>query len=434
MIFSREKWKFYTLGSDLNLHEVRRFYLKMASIICVTTLLAVGFIIGLNQITGNFLGFGSDELNRLSEENAVLKKKITSMNDLVAGLRSSIDQIENQGDELRLMVDLPPVDPAVKEAGTGGSSVPELMSFNLPDGTEDLSQVENLLSRMSGELKIQEQNYSQILKKYEANKAYFAALPALKPMQGLYSAYRFGMRMHPILGVMKNHKGLDIHGNVGTKVVASGDGIVAMAGHSGGGYGNIVVINHGYGYQTLYAHLSKVLVRPGKRVERGDLIARSGRSGLVSGPHLHYEVRRNGISMDPTDFFYDDIEGIVDEDIAALYGALHDRGQTPGMRANGFVDPHDRRVRPFALHGLLDPGDGLAVDQVVSAVEAVHTGKDKNFLILLEPRAILKHIVDRLGRGKRYTLCSCHEYKSPFMATVAPMANPMRHFHESKVC
>jgi len=317
MIFSREKWKFYTLGSDLNLHEVRRFYLKMASIICVTTLLAVGFIIGLNQITGNFLGFGSDELNRLSEENAVLKKKITSMNDLVAGLRSSIDQIENQGDELRLMVDLPPVDPAVKEAGTGGSSVPELMSFNLPDGTEDLSQVENLLSRMSGELKIQEQNYSQILKKYEANKAYFAALPALKPMQGLYSAYRFGMRMHPILGVMKNHKGLDIHGNVGTKVVASGDGIVAMAGHSGGGYGNIVVINHGYGYQTLYAHLSKVLVRPGKRVERGDLIARSGRSGLVSGPHLHYEVRRNGISMDPTDFFYDDITaGAVRKQVA----------------------------------------------------------------------------------------------------------------------
>jgi len=307
MIFGKEKTKFFYLGSDLNLHEVRRVRMKLASIISVTTLCAVGLIIGLNQLTSNFLGFGSGELAALSSENARLRAEISSMSGLVSDLRASLDQIETQGDELRLLVDLPPVDPSVKEAGTGGSSVPDLMDMNLPAGMEHLSDVDRLLSRMSGELKIQEQNYSQILKKYESNKAYFAAIPALKPMKGPYSANRFGMRMHPILGVMKNHKGLDIHGNVGTEVVAAGDGIVTMAGHSGGGYGNIVVINHGYGYQTLYAHLSKVLVRSGKRVRRGDPIARSGKSGLVSGPHLHYEVRRNGVSLDPTDFFYDDI-------------------------------------------------------------------------------------------------------------------------------
>jgi murein DD-endopeptidase MepM/ murein hydrolase activator NlpD len=304
---NKEKVKFYYLGSDLNLHEVRRFYLKIASIICVTTLLAVGLIIGLNQMTVNFLGFGSNEAEALAGENAALRARVSAMTDIVSELRESLDRVEQQGDELRLMVDLPPVDDQVKEAGTGGSSIPELMSVSLSDGPGELSELGSLLSKMSGELKIQEQNYTQILNKYESNKAYFAALPALKPMRGAYSSNKFGMRMHPILGVMKRHTGLDIHGNVGTEVVASGDGIVTMAGHSGGGYGNIVVINHGYGYQTLYAHLSKVLVRRGKKVRRGDPIARSGKSGLVSGPHLHYEVRRNGVSLDPTDFFYDDI-------------------------------------------------------------------------------------------------------------------------------
>ncbi len=320
MIFKREKLKFFYLGSDLNLHEVRRFYLKIASIICIMTVVAVGLIVGLNQFSVNFLGFGSNEVDALAAENAALRAQVSAMNDLVSDMRGSLDQIERQGDELRLMVDLPPVDASVKEAGTGGSSIPDLMNINLPDGPGDLTEVGSILTKMSGELKIQEQNYAQILNKYESNKAYFAALPALKPMKGSYSANRYGMRMHPILGVMKRHTGVDIHGNVGTEVVAAGDGIVTMAGHSGGGYGKIVVIKHGYGYQTLYAHLSKVLVRPGTRVKRGDPIARSGKSGLVSGPHLHYEVRRNGASMDPTDFFYDDITA---EDVRSQAAGNH---------------------------------------------------------------------------------------------------------------
>jgi murein DD-endopeptidase MepM/ murein hydrolase activator NlpD len=209
------------------------------------------------------------------------------------------------------MVDLPPVADEVKEAGTGGASVPELLSFGAEQGSGQLGELDGVLSRISGELKVQEQSYSQILKKYEYNRSFFAALPALKPMNGPYASNKFGMRMHPILGVMREHQGVDIVGDVGTEVAAAGDGVVVMAGHSGGGYGHTVVINHGYGYQTLYAHLSKVLVRTGKRVKRGDIIAKSGKSGLASGPHLHYEVRHNGVSMNPTDFFFDDLTAVA---------------------------------------------------------------------------------------------------------------------------
>jgi murein DD-endopeptidase MepM/ murein hydrolase activator NlpD len=306
-IFRRENVKYFYLGGDLKLHEIRRFHLKTASIIGVVAAVIVAFVVGLNHVTVNFLGFGSTEISALQKENGDLRQEMKALTARIASLRTTVDALESQGDELRLMVDLPAMDDAVKEAGTGGSNVPEMLSFESAVGTDGLGQVNGLLTRISGELKVQEQSYSQILKKYEYNRAFFAALPALKPMKGPYASNKFGMRMHPILGVMRKHQGLDIVGDVGTEVSAAGDGIVAMAGHSGGGYGNVVVINHGYGYQTLYAHLSKVLVRAGQHVKRGAVIARSGKSGLASGPHLHYEVRHNGVSMNPTDFFFDDI-------------------------------------------------------------------------------------------------------------------------------
>jgi murein DD-endopeptidase MepM/ murein hydrolase activator NlpD len=306
-IFGREKVKFFYLGSDLKLHEISRFYPKVATIIGCSALLIAALALGLNYLTVNVFGTGAAEIDALRNENRDLRTETVSLNERITALRSTLKDLESQGDELRLLVDLPPMDESVKEAGTGGSSVPELLSFSPAPGSDPLGEVDAVLFRISGELKVQEQSYSQILKKYEYNRSFFAALPALKPMQGPYASNKFGMRMHPILGIMREHQGVDIVGDVGTEVAAAGDGVVAMAGHTGGGYGNVVVINHGYGYQTLYAHLSKVLVKPGRRVKRGDVIARSGKSGLASGPHLHYEVRHNGVSMNPTDFFFDDL-------------------------------------------------------------------------------------------------------------------------------
>jgi murein DD-endopeptidase MepM/ murein hydrolase activator NlpD len=123
------------------------------------------------------------------------------------------------------------------------------------------------------------------------------------------------MRLHPVLHVYRMHQGLDIINDVGTPVYAAADGQVRVAGRTQGGLGVLVEITHGNGYASLYAHLSQVHVTPGQMVKRGELIGKCGRSGLVSGPHLHYEVRRNGVSQNPVDFFFDDIE-------AARYRAM----------------------------------------------------------------------------------------------------------------
>lgn len=131
-----------------------------------------------------------------------------------------------------------------------------------------------------------------------------AHIPAIKPVKG-YISSGFGMRFHPILHVMRFHAGLDIAAMVGTKVYATADGIVKRASRDGT-YGNLIIIDNGYGYETYYAHLSAYAkgIKPGVKVKRGEVIGLVGQTGLTTGPHLHYEVHKNGKPVNPLGYFY----------------------------------------------------------------------------------------------------------------------------------
>lgn len=299
--------KYYSSDERLQLHEVRWVRLKLASVIVAGTLLFLAGIVGVNHLAHDPLGFGYDRARDLARENAILQQQIEHLKQNMANLSSSVHELNSEGNQLRLMVDLPQIDRDVASGGTGGAVVEPSYALNSEEQATALQSTLTTLQQLSSEVKIQQQSYAQIIDKYKYNKGYFAALPALKPMDGYYSRSGFGLRMHPVLGIFRTHEGLDIVNDVGTPVYAAGDGVVAMSGQSGGGYGIVVVINHGYDFQTLYAHLSKVLVREGQRVRRGDLIAKSGKTGLVSGPHLHYEVRYKGVCKNPVDFFLDDV-------------------------------------------------------------------------------------------------------------------------------
>jgi len=205
-----------------------------------------------------------------------------------------------------MFVDLPKVDEDTRLAGTGGTD--DRIDYGVSlDVNQLLRNLQVITVKAERELQLQAMSYEEVVERYDENKVRFAHLPAIKPMEGYYSVHGFGPRLHPVLRIVKPHEGMDISNDVGTAVYATGDGIVEYAGRTGGGYGILIEIAHGYGYTTAYAHLSKMLVREGQRVKRGDLIALSGRTGLVSGPHLHYEVRLNGIRQNPIDFFFDDI-------------------------------------------------------------------------------------------------------------------------------
>ncbi len=220
----------------------------------------------------------------------------------------TLDRLAERDNHLRLLVDLPKIDPDTRVAGVGGGTE-EHYDFGLhtKDAGEFIRTTQSTLEKLEREVLLQRQSYEEIVQKSEHNKGLFESIPAIKPMEGVYAPNSFGMRLHPILGIHKFHDGLDIVNDTGTPVFATGDGVIKHAGRRIGGYGITVKIDHGFGYTSLYAHLSKVFVKSGQKVRRGDKIALSGRTGLVSGPHLHYEVRYRGTRKNPVDYFFDNV-------------------------------------------------------------------------------------------------------------------------------
>ena len=134
--------------------------------------------------------------------------------------------------------------------------------------------------------------------------SFFSSIPNIKPVSGSITS-AFGNRIHPIYNITIFHSGIDFSASEGSRVHATGDGMVAFSGYDKG-YGQKITIDHGYGYKTTYAHLSKSLVRQGQRIKRGEIIALSGNTGVSTGPHLHYEIQKDNVKVNPTAYFFDE--------------------------------------------------------------------------------------------------------------------------------
>ena len=272
------------------------------------TVLILGAVVVANHLSHDLLGLGYDRMSMLDSENRLLKEQIKELSGRFAGVQKGIEKLADRGNELRLLVDMPMIDEESRQAAIGGARVNEDFGFVSREAGEILSNAHTLIDRLSREVKLQQSSYEDIYKKYQRNQMFFEHLPAIKPMDGYYTVNGYGMRVHPVLRVYRMHEGVDIINDVGTNIYATADGVVRFAGRTEGGYGSVVDIDHGFGFSTLYAHLSRIVVRPGRSVKRGELIGKSGRSGLVSGPHLHYEIRKNGRKQNPVDFFFDDVD------------------------------------------------------------------------------------------------------------------------------
>ncbi len=166
--------------------------------------------------------------------------------------------------------------------------------------------VEKLIEKIEAESK----SLNEVLRSAGIKDAHLSSMPVLKPVADKYVnklASGFGTRFHPILKVNKMHKGLDFAASTGTPIYATGDGTVKVA-EFNSGYGNVVVLKHGNGYESLYAHMSRAKVRNGQKVKRGDVIGYVGSTGLSTGAHLHYEIHKNGEPVDPIMYFYNDVD------------------------------------------------------------------------------------------------------------------------------
>ncbi len=185
--------------------------------------------------------------------------------------------------------------------------------FKELDGFDNNALVENTSKRvdaLSKQLAIQSQSLDEILKLAKEKNQFLASIPAIQPVRNenlKRMASGFGYRSDPFTKVRKMHQGMDFTSNTGTPIYATGDGVIDRADNTASGYGNHIVIRHGFGYETLYGHLSRYNCRAGQVVKRGDVIGYVGSTGRSEAPHLHYEVHKNGAAVNPLNFYYGNI-------------------------------------------------------------------------------------------------------------------------------
>jgi len=291
-----------------DVREPRFFRTKLFGAGILAGVLLVAAVFFANLAGDDFLGIGVGQMSLLVNENRVLRDQIKDIAGNLSVVQRTLNNLSERGNELRVAVDLQKIDDDTREAAVGGTQRVFPSTFLAGELNSILTNAQSLVDKLAREVSLQQSSYEEISRRFEYNRSLFSHIPAIRPMTGVYSINSFGMRLHPVLHVYRMHPGVDIINEVGTPIYAAGDGEVIFAGRTVGGYGVHLELSHGFGYTTLYGHLSQVLVSIGQKVKRGDLIARSGRSGLVSGPHLHYEVLLNGTLQDPVDYFFDDVE------------------------------------------------------------------------------------------------------------------------------
>ena len=242
------------------------------------------------------------EIEALKLNYTVLNKKLDLMDDV-------LEAIENRDNNIyRIYFNTTPISEEERKAGFGGvNRYKDLQGFNNSDLIQNTTRRVDVLTK---ELVIQSKSLDEIVALAKQKEKLLAAIPAIQPVKNedlKQMASGFGYRSDPFTKIRKFHYGMDFTARTGTPIYATGDGLVNKADASLSGYGNHIQIQHGYGYKTLYAHLSKFKCRPGQRVKRGDIIGYVGSTGRSQAPHLHYEVFKNGERVNPLNFYYGSI-------------------------------------------------------------------------------------------------------------------------------
>ena len=241
----------------------------------------------------------------LQQENEQLKEQLREMDNKLDLMSEAMADIENRDDNIyRVIFE---ADPMPVEERYPKLYDQNQASMGNTDALALLQDVSNKANQLIVRLSAQSRSFDTIAEVAQRKSDMLTSIPAIRPLKGVKTiSSGFGGRYHPILKTIRMHTGVDLSAPKGTPVYATADGVVS--GEKGGsGYGIVVILNHGYSYQTLYAHLSKKVVKPGQKVKRGQLIGYVGNTGLSFGTHLHYEVIKNGVKVNPVHYFFDDI-------------------------------------------------------------------------------------------------------------------------------
>ena len=243
-----------------------------------------------------------NEIENLLVQYDILNKKMTQI-DLV------LDDLQERDDNIyRVIFEADPISSSIRKAGFGGvNRYKDIRNFS---NAELVVEAAKKADKLSKQLYIQSKSFDDLIELAKNKADMLASIPAIQPIENKdlkRMASGYGYRIHPIYKIRKLHTGMDFTAPQGTPIYATGDGNVEKVRRSRKGYGNHVVIDHGYGYQTLYAHMSKYIVYRGQKVKRGEVIGYVGSTGTSVAPHLHYEVIKNKRKINPVNFYYNDL-------------------------------------------------------------------------------------------------------------------------------
>ncbi|MGB4654734.1 MAG: M23 family metallopeptidase [Bacteroidales bacterium] len=265
--------------------------------------LAVIFVIFFND----YLGTPKEKV--LEEQLDAYKFRYRILNDKIDLMQEVLSELQDRDDNIyRMIFESEPIPSSVRDGGVGG--IDRYGHLDDIDNTSIIKNTYKKLDAVATKMVVQSISFDEIYKLAKNKEAMVASIPAIQPVANTdlrRIASYFGYRTDPFYKITKFHEGIDFTGAVGTLIYATGNGKVVYAKYNSGGYGNMVKIDHGFGYTTVYAHLHKINVRVGQQVNRGEIIGTMGNTGKSTGPHLHYEVRKGNAAVNPIYFFFNDI-------------------------------------------------------------------------------------------------------------------------------
>lgn len=279
---------------NISKSAIRSVFLSLAGVL----ILSVYFVYQYNDIKGQ-----ERELQSMSEE--LMQQKVLVQNYALnlIDYKRQMFLIRELDTKLRQVLSLGPRDRAKQLLGIGGPDelgLQNLATIGEKKQGEALKEMNQELTQLQGVASRQETSLQTLIEYFEDKRSIYASTPTDWPVRGWVTS-PFGSRISPITGKIQFHEGMDIAAQIGTPVFATADGVVIKAG-SEASYGDMVELSHGYGLKTIFGHNSRLNVKPGQHVKRGDIIAYVGDTGSSTGPHLHYEVRVNGLPVNPAHY------------------------------------------------------------------------------------------------------------------------------------
>ncbi|HSR43148.1 MAG TPA: peptidoglycan DD-metalloendopeptidase family protein [Longimicrobiales bacterium] len=262
----------------------------------------------LAVVSGVLLGIGGltrAEAHRLTRENDALRAELSSLRGDVAGLETTLDDLSRRDADMRRLAGLEDLEADILRVGVGGPGLATPEDHPLydvdPDLGEDAFAVDYDIEALERRASLLSESMAEATDSLRAHRDLLRATPSILPTPGLLSSRFSRQRQHPLFNRALPHEGIDISAPRGTPILAAADGRVTRAGWVAG-YGQMVEVDHGFGYATVYGHASKLMVRVGETVRRGQVVAQVGNSGIATSSHLHYEVRLNGHAQNPMNY------------------------------------------------------------------------------------------------------------------------------------